>query len=69
LRHAFATHRLESGCDIVTLQTLLGHANIRHTAVYLHLSQRHLRSTGNPLDNIDVSSPDQIRRSRKLIKK
>src|ERR1700722_5350678 len=69
LRHAFATHRLESGCDLITLQTLLGHVNVRHTTVYLHLSQRHLRSAGNPLDNIQVSSPDQIRRSRKLIKK
>jgi integrase/recombinase XerD len=69
LRHAFATHRLESGCDLVTLKTLLGHANIRHTEVYLHLSQNHLRSAGNPLDNIDVSGPGEIRRSRKLIKK
>jgi integrase/recombinase XerD len=69
LRHSFATHRLESGCDLVTLQTLLGHANIRHTTLYLHLSQRHLRSAGNPLDTIEVSSPDQIKRSRKLHKK
>ena len=68
-RHSFATHRLESGCDLVTLQTLLGHANIRHTAIYLHLSQRHLRSAGNPLDAIEVSRPDQIKRSRKLHKK
>ncbi len=51
------------------LQTLLGHANLRDTAHYLHLSQRHLRSAGNPLDTIDVSSPDSIRRSRKLHKK
>jgi integrase/recombinase XerD len=69
MRHSFATHRLESGCDLVTLQTLLGHANIRHTTIYLHLSQRHLRSAGNPLDTIEVSSPDQIKRSRKLHKK
>jgi len=69
MRHSFATHRLESGCDLVTLQTLLGHVNIRHTTIYLHLSQRHLRSAGNPLDAIDVSSPDQIKRSRKLQKK
>jgi len=69
MRHSFATHRLESGCDLVTLQTLLGHVNIRHTTIYLHLSQRHLRSAGNPLDAIDVSSPDQIKRSRKLHKK
>ena len=70
LRHAFATHRLESGCDLVTLQTLLSRfCNIRHTTIYLHLSQRHLRSAGNPLDNIDVSSPNELKRSRKLIKK
>ena len=62
MRHSFATHRLESGCDLMTLQTLLGHANLRDTAHYLHLSQRHLRSAGNPLDTIDVSSPDSIRR-------
>jgi integrase/recombinase XerD len=60
---------LESGCDLATLQTLLGHANIRDTTIYLHLSQRHLRSAGNPLDAIEVSSPDQIKRSRKLHKK
>jgi site-specific recombinase XerD len=69
MRHSFATHRLEGGCDLVTLQTLLGHANIRDTTIYLHLSQRHLRSAGNPLDAIEVSSPDQIKRSRKLHKK
>ncbi len=69
MRHSFATHRLESGCDLMTLQTLLGHANLRDTAHYLHLSQRHLRSAGNPLDTIDVPSPDSIRRSRKLHKK
>ena len=53
----------------MTLQTLLGHANIRDTTHYLHLSQRHLRSAGNPLDTIDIDSPDQIKRSRKLRKK
>jgi len=69
MRHSFATHRLESGCDLVTLQTLLGHTNIRHTTIYLHLSQRHLRSAGNPLDHIDVCSPDQVKHSRTLHKK
>ena len=67
--HSFATHRLEAGCDLVTLQRLLGHAHIRHTTLYLHLSQRHLRSAGNPLDTIEVSTPDQVKRSRKKHKK
>jgi site-specific recombinase XerD len=66
LRHSFATHRLEAGCDLATLQRLLGHANIRHTTIYLHLSQRHLRSAGNSLDAIEVSGLEQVQRSRRL---
>jgi site-specific recombinase XerD len=66
LRHSFATHRLEAGCDLVTLQRLLGHASLRHITIYLHLSQRHLRSAGNPLDALEFSSLDQVQRSRRL---
>ena len=53
----------------MTLQRLLGHANIRHTTIYLHLSQRHLRSAGNSLDAIEVSGLDQVQRSRRLRKR
>jgi site-specific recombinase XerC len=48
---------------------LLGHAKLEHTAVYLHLSQKHLTSGANPLDTIGVSTPDNIKRSRKLQKR
>ena len=55
LRHSFATHLVEQGIDLCHIQRLLGHASIKTTVRYIHVSTRHITQVPSPLDQWEVA--------------
>jgi site-specific recombinase XerD len=61
LRHAFATHLLEGGTNILVIQSLLGHQSLTTTQVYTHVARTYVNATVSPLDRLKDKKAETVK--------
>ena len=59
LRHTFATHSMENGMPLHTIQKLLGHRDIKTTARYLYVTSESLKKAQSPLDKLNIFDAEE----------
>ncbi len=59
-RHSFATHLVERGVDIRSVQQLLGHESLETTMIYTHVARQGVCSVRSPLDELEELRPEEV---------